>query len=411
MRLRPRSLAFILILALALGATLASADPQWAVTASPDSVFLMNNQGFVSSPLAPFSGLTLAGIATWGNYVFVAGSASAGDTGNLRVGKIGNSLTGPTIDWIGDPIPLTNAGKLLKGPGAVAVDASGGVYVLGSRWQDGSGVWHSNYAYVTSSSGTWTDVSIVDLSNTSKALADIATIATADPLDYQAVIAHQDAAIAFPSFQTWATGVNGSNPAGAASRLNDTGYIPQGIATGTNGFSYIANHSTEVAAPAGPVDVGSISVIDSKSLAPIGSAFGLGDFRPTDIAFMALGGTNYLWLVGVTNGVSQALQLTLGVDGRPIMGAEPWASLDSSANHYCAASLDGTLLWATNPGASTVTAFNTVTRERYNVVLPIGARAGYIASASYVVPEPSSLLSLLVGGIGILGLRGRRRRS
>lgn len=403
MRHRLHSLTFILILALGLSTALGAASPEWALTASLNKVFLVKYDGgtVTSYEAGLLSDSSLTGIGTYHGYIFVADSATSGiiPSTTLHVGRMADPLTNPTIQWLGDPIRLEQGANLLKQPGAVAVDANGGVYVLGGRWSDGSNM-HSNYAYV-SSGDAWahSTVNIVDLPTT--ALMDI----SATGVGSQAVIANRGGGFWFD--QTCATGANGAS-ASAPNPLNDGGYFPRGIAAGANGFSYIANYSTELTLNAGPSNVGSISVINSVSLGKASEAFQLGEFRPTDIAFMALGGLDYLGIVGVTTGgVSQALRLTIDpATGLPIMNTAVLASLDGSSGHYAAGSADGSLFWATNPQANTVTVLDTLSWQIQSVT--VAGSASYIAGW---VPEPSSIVALLTGGIGLLGLRRRRKHS
>jgi hypothetical protein len=389
----------MLILILALGATLAAAAPQWAVTSSLNKVFLVKYEGGVATSYqaAQFGASSLTGTGSYQSLVFVADTVTTGPTpvAVLHVGYIADPLTSQTIQWLGDPIQLAQGGDVLKQPGAVSVDANGGVYVLGGRWQDGFGNMHSNYAYITSSNG-WSsaNVSIVNVSSSS--LADIATSGS------QAMIANRNLSSGWAD-QTWATAVSGTT-ANPSTLPNDalSGYFPRGIAMGDNGFSYIANYSTEVAPNMGPSDpgVGSISVVGSNL-----PAIQLGSFRPTDIAFLSVGGIDYLGVVGVTNeGINQAMRLTLGADGQPILGSALTTVLGGSTDHFCSASANGIVLWATNPQANTVTAIDTQSWTASSV--GVAGPAGYISA---FVPEPSSIIVLLTGGIGLLGLRRWRK--
>lgn len=405
-----RSLALILTLTLALGASLAAAAaPQWAVTTSLSKVFVVKYDGgsVTSYEAAQFSQSNLAGVSSYHGYVFVADNSTSGTTSAtlLHVGRIVDPLTNPTIQWLGTsaehpmgtPISLEQGSEVLQQPGAVAVDENGGVYVLGGRYRDSLNQIHSNYAYITSATGTWTDASVkvVNLWNTS--FADIATNGS------QAIIANRVIGSGFAD-QTWTTAVTNGAPTGPA-YLNDNGYFPRGIAVGTNGYSYIANYSTEVTSPEGPANVGSISVVNNNPLASKAAAIALADFRPTDIAFLTVNGIDYLGLVGIGSGGSEARRYTLDANGMPVLEGFAQKELDDSADHFGAASGDGTLFWVTNPQANTVTVLDTLNWTVHSV--GVAGTAGYITT---LVPEPSSIIALLTGAVGLLGLRRRRNR-
>lgn len=382
-----------LVLALLLGSALVVvADPHYAVAASTGKVFLITyDNGTVSSSiLSQLSSSSLTGIATWSghdNQVFVADAASQGDTVSrtLRAGKIVNigvSGISPSIQWMNDPIPLTQTSpaEQIKDPGTVQVDTSGKVYVAGSRWRDSSNAAHSGYACVTPGNN-WEDAlgSTVEITSRSTAiLADI-TLNSAD----QPFIAMQD------TTTTWA-----GESCAALSALDPVvqakGYFPQAIAAGSS-HVYMANYSTEINSDYGPTEIGSISCM-TETLAQTGDIIQLDSFRPTDIAFFTTDGNSYLGLVGATtSGQSQAWRIQIEAStGIPQLSSAKTCNLDSSAIHYCAVSPDGAVFWATNAQAGTVTAIDTLTWTA-SVVPNLGVSVGRIAAfvpATTVIPKP-----------------------
>lgn len=354
MSLRSHALILVLALALVLGSTMALASPKYAVTASLNKVFLLKYEGqtVTSSLLATVQGASLAGIATKDGKLYVADATPAGDAQcNLRVGKIINALTNPSIEWICEPIPLISGSDVLAKPSEVAVDASGGVYVLGGAFDEVPAA----YAYV-STTNDWGNSAVAIAKTPSSSLADI-TIA--EPSD-KAIIALRDDSSNWADQSCVRSGQGGS--AGDVRLLDDSGYYPRGIAAGTGGVTYMVNYSTEVVADDGPSNVGSISVVDSETLGKKAKAVVLDGFRPTDVAFFTVGTTNYLGVVGSQiTGKSQAWRIALDANGIPSMSDVRKTDLDSSTNHYCTTSDDGTLFWATNPQSNSVTLLATDT--------------------------------------------------
>jgi hypothetical protein len=397
--------AFIggLALALVLAGTLVNASPQWAVTTTNSDVYLLD----YSHPGTPTNatgtipqGSGLGGVAVWGNYAFVAGSA-----GKLYIGKIDTTGLIPKINWLNNVTLSTSTGDLMK-PTAVAVDGTGGVYVI----NDPSGPTHSSFAYLPSSGKTWASsglnvFTIVDSHGNPTALcADVATSESGT----QAIIAHRDTRDGDTHFpdQSWVSAITGGSV--STNLPEDKGYEPRGIAMGTNGLSYMVNHSTDMGH--GPAEQGSISVISSSSLASVvTAAIGTGTFRPTDVSFFTRGSASYLGIVGTTDGRAEAMRITLGADGSPSMGTAVSKTLDIS-NAFCSVSLDGSVFWITNPGTGVVTALDTLNWTAAGVTWSVPGQPQYIAAFTPSVPEPSSLAVLLTGSIGLIGTLRRRRR-
>lgn len=386
----------------------AASTAQWAVTTSYDTVFLVKHEGsnVTSYQAAKLTDSFLTGVASYGGYVYVADSITENGKTQavLRVGRVYDPVVNPTIEWVGEPIKLFEGSETLRDPRAVTVDSNGGVYIIGGRYQDTYGMQHSNYAYVQSSN-RWTSaqVSVVNMPTT--ALADIAPIGTG------AVVAHRDLAGGIVD-QSWVSKLNGASVA-PGQHLDDGGYLPSGVTAGNNGLIYIANRSTEIDHGAGPVDIGSVSVVNASTMARVSPAFDLDDFRPSDIAFFTLEGVNYLGLVGTDEGLGQALRITLGDDGLPLLDDILYRGLDVSTDHYCTMSADGRILWATNPQSNTVTAFDVETWTSQTT--EIGGAGAYIsmltfAPAEPIVPEPSAILAMFTGIVGLFGV-SRVRKS
>ncbi len=407
MQNRTALIIFLLVVSVILCTAASASTAQWAVTASYDTIYLVKHEGnsVTSYQAAKLTGSFMTGIGSYGGYIFVADTITDnGKTlGALRVGKISDPVVNPTIEWVGEPIKLFESGEILKQPRAITVDSSGGVYIIGGRYQDAYGQQHSNYAYVKSTN-QWASaqVSVVNMPTT--ALADIA------PIGSGAVVAHRDLMDGIVD-QTWVSKLNGASVA-YGQHLDDGGYLPSGVVAGNNGLIYVSNRSTEVEQGDGPVNSGSISVINASTLASVSPAFDLDDFRPTDIAFFTIGGVNYLGLVGTDEGLGQALRVKLGEDGLPLLDEILYKGLDVSTDHYCTMSGDGRILWATNPQSNTVSAFDVGTWTAQ--ATEIGGAGAYISALTFApiagVPEPSAVLALFTGIVGLFGV-GRMRRS
>lgn len=405
MILRFQVIVSLLTLALVLGMTPAFAI-DYAVTSSTDSIYLVKYDGATvsSSLISEISGASFSGIATQGSYVFVADNSSS-TAPTLRVGQIRNPLA-PTISWIGAPIDLTS-GRDRIGPTRTVVADSTGVYVLGDLWTDNAGYAHSSYAYVTGSSG-WTTAS-VNLVNvqpplhTTNSLTDIAINPSGG-----AVIAYTDPG-GLGSDQSCIRTVNGAIIGTSLTPEGDNGYAPTGITVG-KGFTYMVNLLTRI--DNFNRQIGSISISNTNPLSPaISEVLQLGNISPTDVAFFTNGSSDYLGIVGRTDtGISQAWRVKLGLDGISIAGTIDKVDLGFSGENYCSVNASDTLFWVTNPKTQKVIALDTSTWTA-STSSALDSPAKYIAWASAPVPEPSSLLTLLVGGIGLLKFRRRQKQA
>lgn len=404
MRQRMCVLMGILVVAFALAVTPASAGAQWAVATSYTGVYLLNlDSGGLSNAMdTGLTGGSLGGVAIWNNYVFVADGTSG--NGRLHIGQIDSTGLTPTINWLPDSVSL----GALNNPSAVAVDATGGVYVISKDRISGAAGYHSYVGYLPSQGNTWASAGLNLFDMPTGFLSDIATTG----IGSQALVSHRDARDPEDHWagQTWISSVNSGGIANT-NLPEDEGYYPGGIAAGTNGISYIANH---------PLDRGSISVIDSSSLQSIvTAAIDTGSFRPTDISFFSIGPTNYLGVVGTSQGANQAWRITLDANGVPLVAVDGDGSLsgggvlaqmlDTSNEAFCTLSPDGKVFWVTS--GNEVTALDTNTWTSVSVSVTGGPR--YIAAftpSDSPVPEPSSLLALLTGSVGLIGVLKRRRR-
>jgi len=402
-------LVFVLAM---LVCSMASAAGKWAVTASLQGVYLINSsQGNTTSTLvSDFTGASLSGVAVVGSYVFVADTAGSSDSNPrlLHVGQLQNLDTSPSIKWFqysydntsSNGIKLQNGSNVLRSPGAVVSDSNGGIYILGARWYDSGNNSHCNYAYIAPNSD-WSALPTVQIADIPTAsFADIATT------DSGALIARKDYSGSGWADQSWVSAVS-AGTVGSNSLPDDGGYYPRAIAVGSNGLAYMANASTEVTSGAGPVDIGSISVLSSSSLAKASdAAIQLGDFRPTDIAFFTVGGVSYLGLVGTSASEgAEALRFALDNNGIPDISSKTKVNLGTSTSHYCTVSSDGLTFWVSSSQANTVSMIETSSWTLHSIQMT--APTGYIAS---YVPEPSSLMALLTAVCG-LALAKRKRRA
>ncbi len=389
MNFRSHTLVCTVALALALllgSALVVVAAPHYAVAASLGKVYLItyDNGTVSSSTLSELGSSNLAGIAAWSghdNQIFVADNASQGDSvpRTLRVGKIVNigvSGANPSIQWLDNPIPLTQSSPVeqIKSPTSVEVDTDGKVYVVGGRWRDTSNKMHSGYACVTSSNA-WADAASSNVTIVSRSQATLSDLTIDD--SNQPFFALQD--LTADLEQSCAAGA-GFSPLVAIS----DGYSPQAITTGNN-RTYIANDMS-VSDP----NSGSISCLD-HNLGQLGTSVQLGSFLPSDIEFFTVDGNSYLGLVGTAGQQSQAWRVLLDPStGLPQMDSVKSCNLDGSAAHFCTVSSDNTVFWATNPQSGTVAAINTSawTAKVVTNLTNVSHIASLDITATPTVPKP-----------------------
>lgn len=410
-----RAITGALALVLVLAGTAVNALPQLAVAASYTGVYLLDypdGPGSIASTADPvLTGSNLGGVAIWRDYVFVADGS--GGTGRLHIGQIDTTGLTPKINWTSTVNIGTVAGGV-NNPSAVAVDESGGVYIISGSRSGGADATHSYAAYLPSAGKTWAAAGLNTLDMPTAFFADIDTIGSSG-----AIIAHQDARDATKHWagESWVSAISGAN-VNATNPTGDHGYEPRGIAAGNNGLSYVVNHSTDKGN--GAEAWGSISVISNATAqSAVNPAIETGNFRPTDVSYFSVNGINYLGIVGTTvGGTDQAWRVQLDANGLPLVavngsgelsgGSVLTKTLGNSTDVFCTASPDGHLFWITNPGTGVVTAINTTTWMGMEVNTTGAPR--YIAAYTAAVPEPASLVVLLTGSAGVFGVIRRRRR-
>lgn len=404
MRHQIRAIVGGLALALLLAGTLVNASPlpQYAITASTGDIYVMDYSKPGTATNATGSlpyGISFGGVAVYDDYVFAAGSING--AGKLFTGQIDSK---GVITWGANPIALNSAVGNMSKPGAVAVDSTGGVYVISNSQSTTRGL----LAYLPSSGGTWSSAGLNIVNSPTAYFMDIAATGTGS----QAITAQRDSQdpVHHWAGQSWVSAIAGGNVSKTV-LPDQSGYFPQGIAAGTGGLSYMVNYSTDLLGGNGSEEKGSISVIDSANLSSAGNAkdYLTGAFRPTDVAFFTNGGVSYLGLVGINAGIIEAKRIELDVNGLPVMQSVVTKQLGTSTTAYCAVSKDG-LFWVSTNSSSggTVTAIDTANWTAEAKSWSVVGQPGYIAT--YTVPEPGSLLVLLTGTIGLIGRLKRRRR-
>lgn len=399
--------------ALTMAVVPANAGKQWAIATGYTSIYMLNlESGGLTNEFDVLNGGKIQGVAIWNDYVFVADGSSG--SGTLHIGQIDTTGLTPKINWRANTVSL---GALVD-PGAVAVDATGGVYVISkSRITDGSGT-HSYVGYLPYSSGTWSQAGFNLFDRPTGFLADIAATGSGS----QALIAHRDVTDSSIHWadQSWVSGVNSGGLTGEPYLPEDKGYDPRGITVG-GGLAYMVNHLTEIE-ESGAQERGSISVLSTTTLQKVVDlAIGTGTFMPTDVSYFSAGGINYLGIVGTTaNGPAQAWRITLDANGIPQVTVNESGGLTgggvlthtlTNSDAFCTVSPDGTTFWVTSPATGTITALDTSTWQGVDLTVEGGPR--YIAAytpAEEPVPEPSSMLAVLTGLVGLAGALKRRRQ-
>ena len=391
----------------------AATDPHYALATAGSELYIFRDQGkWDTKSWSRLLSVTdhpsaLAGVATDGRYVYVADNVA----GTLTVGTIGDLLGTPTWTEVAPPIVLKNSDDTLRvdNPTQIAVDRSGGVYVVGGPL--GTSL-DSNFAYVKPTAGDWTTpiVSIGQILNST--LADVAVSNSG-----------ANALIAFrrddPSTATSYTCKATEDAVSAIRSLLPKSFNARAVAVdpslGTDGYAYVVNNNSD-----SPPTKGSVRVVDAATGEPRGSSAIelVPNMRPDDVATFTIGEDHYLGITGLNAGAGEAWKVLLdkNSDWVPILTE---GSVDSApiptAGHHCAASSDGEVFWYTSANG-TMGALDAGTWMKLAPTVFDGTIGGMIklenvtTYAPVPIPEPSSLLSLaglLGAGLGLL----RRRNA
>lgn len=426
----PAGLA-LLVLGLLAGPA-SCAAPRYAVAAGQNTIYLLGTNGAdwggsSHIPLVTIPGATISGLAVEGNLIFAADVAANA----LRIYRVqGDIATNPETVLV-NTVSLSGGGSMiLSEPGAIAVTAAGGVFVLGRQWEDNEGMFRYTYAYVDPvAPGNWAGaatVSIIELANSP--LVDVAAFGSGSG----AVIAHQRIGGGQPpgaeAGSTYVTRRIGAATTGITRLLDENkpvnerlNHAPQSIAVhpdfGVSGYAYVLNRRAS-----DDPETGSLSVVNTDTLSLVGPTLVLPNrMLPQDISVFSLSDNgevrNYLAIVGVADGIGgmrqqQAWRIELGSNGLPDMGTLTeyfLNSADQSVQHHLASSLDGKITWMTNTEAQTVIALDNTASVWDQVAGGRFEIKDTIREVKAFVPEPSGLaaLALLAGG-GAVALRRRR---
>lgn len=331
----------------------------------------------------------LKGIATWGNYAFVT---DVGDTSQLHVMHLGTGYL-YTIDLPG-----------VASASAVSVDGVGNVYVADAAQNSAAQLAILSSANWSSPGSVPSYYSIQQPGVKGNNQVDVAGYVSAS---------EKNVGAALLSRATDTTGVELSDLLPGAgvihtSVLSATGK-PRAITTDNNGNEYSLYTK---------LDINGITT--SYILATLnGSLKGSCSFEGTgtDISWIApdtIGGQSYIsvlgdsssskftnWIVGLTNGIPG------GVTSRTISDAASTVGIGSAGN-------SDHILWAASKQDGSIYGISTTSwASSLGVSVGDDTIAG-ISSHKYVesntqIPEPSSLISLLVASIGVLGYAKKRK--
>ncbi len=353
-------------------------------------------------------GTSISGLAVRGNWVFAADKGS----NRLIIGRLGNILATPILTDI-RTINLEEYG--VTKPTSVALDESGGVFVISSEKVGGV----SKYAYVTSNGGGWTGTVSVATASIAAQMDDAAGLGAFGAL----IACDKTAGDGVPRVAHYVKALGDSAGEPTAVPSNYLPSQPSAVAVlggvRSSPLGFIASRVDE-ASPINDV-AGTIDVFETQSGAAVFSSRLDQGLNPEDIAVFSLNGTNYLSIIGRArkqDNVCQAWRIELSDNGSPLMETltSYTFSGDTMGGQKCAVSGDGRVFWSTHNGLTPVgaTVFAMDTDRWAGPLWDLSATQNLgistIASLEYV-PEPSGLTSLaaIIGAFGF-GIRRRGRR-
>lgn len=412
-------LSFALVAALLVATACAHAAAQYAVAAGTRSIYMLSTQSdwdgrnYKSLVTADWSA-SFTGIAVKENLVFAADVAS-NSLCIYRVTHTGNIPTGATLV---KKVSLAGSGGLtIMNPDQVVVDATGGVYVLGTQYSDNDQL-RFTYAYVKpSSTQGWNDPTVTITDMPDSPLAAIAPYGAGAG----ALIAHQyiggDPDPASEAGSTYITKVDGATA--GATKLLDQGrpeylnHFPQALVTtsefGAGGYAYVINRT------ATSIPGGSLSVFNIASMSLQGNTIVLPDsLVPQDISVFSSKGKDYLAIVGQAGsgmGSQKAWRIELDGSGIPNMASlkEITFVTQLSQTHYLAS--DGEVTWITSPDSNTILALDNASSiwSQITGISVADVNESIRRINTYTVPEPSSLAALCaLGGALLVGWKRKR---
>ena len=400
-----------------------SATPYYAVAAGTSKLYMLSTQAdwgdknyttLISDPTANFSG-----IAVSGNLLFAADTAK----NSLRVYMVSYAGSIPISAQQINEISLDSTGSLsFLNPDKVVLDATGGVYVMGSAWMDSQNALRYTYAYVKPTSGSdWTNATrnIYELPNSP--MVDIAAYGSGNG----AIVLHGTDLVGEYGSPAFVSRLNAGtvypgrpgerlDPADAPGPNQSPEALAVNLSFGDDGYAYIVNRRG--AAGGG----GTLSVVKAQNLAKMGQTFDLpGNMVPQDICTFSVMENaveqHYLAIVGApVTGSPKAIRIQLdSTSGIPLMNTVTEFTLDNAQNHYLAASDDGAVTWMTSVGINKVTVADNRSGF-WNMMMDIQIEdidQSIRRIDTFAVPEPSTMVSLVaLAGAGC-GFIARRRRA
>ncbi|OFX13920.1 MAG: hypothetical protein A2Z18_07010 [Armatimonadetes bacterium RBG_16_58_9] len=383
-----------------------AAGPYYAVSISTTRLYLMTTGAPGSAvPVYEFGGgASLSDVKVYGNTVFVSDKAA----GSVHILRLHGVDTSPYAQFI-KTVPLDDGSLHVEQPLSLDISSDGrSVYAVGKTWLDGSDNRHSNFAYLTSASGNWTDAQMQMGSLTNSPMVDVATSASG------AIIAHTHIPSGIGAGSTWVSSVSGTT-ASSASEVGDKSFSPQAIAV-NGAYGYVVNAFADDTMAGGSLSVIDAATRDLKG----GGSFILPDsLMPQDIVAFNYGTKNYVGIVGTmmsgdTPNVQQVWRVELDTAGMPNFGAiarYTFIGTEESSNHYLAVSDNGARFWISNGAAQqSVIALDTSAWQKLtglNIHVDESIRQIDTAKA---IPEPSTLATLVALGLTAAGVLRRRKR-
>ena len=441
MQLRLHLCLVVITLALMTANACWCADNHYAVATTANGLYLLWAEGQWSSGKSALQispegggliGSQISGIATYNDWIYMIDAG----TNSLIVGKLFSPSPGNYTFKKTTSIKLTGPTLRVDRPNALATDDSGGVYVIGGTWTDGSGIVHNCYAYINDVANNWSSESIpVNVGEvTGNALTDVAAYCSS--LASQAVITHL---VTGAGRQTHISVSSQGSTSGGPTQIPES-YNPGAVAVLTGAVSDPLAYVLSRRSSFDDTNMfGTLDVVNLVTRSIVGHYELPRHMDPQDITVVRNGTNYYLAIIGAPKNYTldpegnlvpdptvepaQAWRIELSDNGLPSAsafenpGTLVWDGTDHSGGQMIVGSQDGQVVWTAHPGTgSQVRAwtFNTWAPTSGTFTEAITGTVTGIARLLGLpspVPEPSSMLSFATFAAGAAIFFRRKKQA